>query len=99
MRGGVRVSLCLTGTGETRVGPCADPGRAIVFVRSPVVTLNRRRPLPVRLSLFGTRIRLVCRPVGAPCVPKSCTDQADCASNGPFSRCVNGECVLTESSS
>jgi hypothetical protein len=84
--------LCLTGTGAPRVSLCAEPARADIVVRSPV-SLNPLRPTPVHLRVFGARIRLVCFPVARPC-RAICADQADCAFNGPFSRCVDGTCRL-----
>jgi hypothetical protein len=43
------------------------------------------------ITIRGTRVSLECFPKMLPCI-LPCASDADCALNGPISRCVDGMC-------
>ena len=86
-------SLCVTGDRAPVVTLCT-PGKATMSVLVPLTLTDgsmhgRNR---VRVSIRGASVILVCLYPGPPCIP-ACLADAECAFNGPLSRCIRGTCV------
>jgi hypothetical protein len=81
-----QVALC-AGSGPRPDVTACDPAHADLVVQLPP-----QSQIDVTIDIRRTRVHMRCLPPMLPCFT-TCTTDADCALNGPSSRCVDGTCL------